>query len=81
MTKEELEAVLAKLPARTEIYVRAGSHRDDAYPATFHVFESKGVLETIGFYIDVDSERTDEHRNYPEGYSGCKEVTRRFRKA
>jgi hypothetical protein len=69
MTKEKLQAILDKLPAGTLIYVRQG---DDAYPAHLRRFnESRPAV----LYLDIVGEdESGDHRNFPEGYSGTREV-------
>jgi len=70
MTKEKLAAILEKLPAGTLIYVRV---RDDAWPAKARRFTSRAAESVL--YIDHVAEDDDgDHRNFPEGYSGAKEV-------
>lgn len=70
MEKEELIALLEKLPPKTEVFVRAGSYRDDAYAPVLKVFEYQ--KRTISAYLDI---QRGTHRNYPEGYSGAREIT------
>jgi len=67
MKKEELEKILAKLPAGTEIYVRS---RDDAWPAKARLFSSQGRPPDV-LYLESAA---GDHRNFPEGYSGVKEL-------
>lgn len=70
MRKEALQAILDQLPAGTQVYIR---QRDDAYPAKARIFSEDGVPENV-LYLQVDVDRADEHRNFPEGYSGVKEL-------
>lgn len=68
MTKEELIAILDKVPAGTEIYVRSA---DNAWPAQARRFNDDPPV----IYIDIDHSRLDDHLNFPEGYSGAVEVS------
>lgn len=72
MTKKELLKILKKLPDDAEIYVRHGSAYDDAYPAKARFFGVDGDGATV-LYLQVDHDKLDYHRNFPEGYSGVKE--------
>lgn len=70
MTKKELEKILKKLPDDAQIFVRSG---DDAYPAKGRYFGDEGDGEHV-LYFQIDQKKTDYHRNFPEGYSGTKEI-------
>lgn len=66
MTKEDMIALLEKLPPGTEIYSRQG---DNAWPAKLRVFQEPAIVA----YITINA---NDHRNFPEGYSGVKEITK-----
>jgi hypothetical protein len=71
MTREEALEAISTLPPGTKLFIRTGQFMDDAYPAVLRTFnENTG----IGAYFDIDREKTGEHRNWPENYSGVVEV-------
>lgn len=49
-----------------EVYIQIG---DNAYPAKVRLFLENGKLIP---YVTIDN--TNEHRNFPEPYTGVKEV-------
>lgn len=69
MSKEELIAQLQKLPNGTELFSRQG---DNAWPVKLRVFEEGNG---IAAYFDC---QFDNHRNFPEHYSGVKEITQKL---
>lgn len=71
MTKEKLQAILDTMPASTLIYVRAG---DNAWPARPRRFEYQGKPQNVLYLDHVGSDEDGDHLNYPEGYSGAKEI-------
>lgn len=66
VTREDLLNIIEKLPPGTEIFTRSG---DNAWPTKVRVFQ---YGREVTAYMDY--ERGD-HRNFPEGYSGAKEIT------
>ena len=62
MNKQELQAILDRLPPDAEVYVRVGA--DDAWPAKARAFESTRLGGAIVLYLEP-TEGT--HRNFPEG--------------
>ena len=68
MKAEDLKHAMDHLPAKQEVFVRQG---DNAYPAKIRFFKENG--KTIP-YIEIDMEKKDYHRNFPEGYRGAEEV-------
>lgn len=69
MTKEELIAILRRLPNGAEVFIRSGS--DNAYPPVITAFHTR---TGVSAYIGIDTTQLDGHVNYPAGYSGCVEV-------
>ncbi len=73
MGRDELIGLLQKLPADTVIAVRGTNNLSgDCWPPAIRVWEYQGRLKAT---IEIGS---GNHYNYPEGYSGVKEVTEKF---
>lgn len=73
MINETLIEALKKLPPQTEIYVRGGAPwPDDAWEISIRVFSSNGRLSA---YLCPQG---GHHVNFPENYSGVKEVTKEY---
>lgn len=68
MTKEELIAILNKLPANSEVYVRQG---DNAWPMIVRAYR---YSDRVSAYMCIDMKNLDGHVNYPEGYGGVVQV-------
>lgn len=74
MDRDELIALLQKLPEGTEVFVRAGAYKDSAYTPVLKIFEYQ--KQKVSAYIDVHPHSS--HYNYPEGYSGVVDVTSKY---
>ena len=71
MTREEALEAITSLPEGSELFIRTGLSMDDAYPTKLRVFNEGTGLHA---YFDIDRDRTGDHRNWPEGYTGAVEV-------
>jgi len=68
MDKDELIAILEKLPKGTEVYVRSD---DNAWPARPRLFNN--ILGVSPFKVFIDLKQGGNHLNFPEHYSGAVE--------
>lgn len=73
LTVGNLKKLIQDLDDDTPIYVRHGVAYDDAYPAKVRAFNGGDVKAVLYVMVD-DDEARENHRNYPEGYTGAKEI-------
>jgi hypothetical protein len=71
VTREEALKLITALPPETKLFIRTGQFMDDAYPVMLRAFNESGGITA---YFDIDREKTGEHRNWPEPYSGAIEI-------
>lgn len=73
MNAGEVKNALNSVPDDSDLYIVIG---EDCYPAKVRVFQAGRGRKNRTAYVVLDEDRTGEHRNFPEGYLGTRELVK-----
>lgn len=71
MTAEDAIELLSKVDPKSTVFLQQG---DDAYPMDIRVFQEGHGRKNRTAYGCLGKDAEDNHRNFPEGYAGVREL-------